>query len=232
MPTPAVKRATINVENFGSVSALLTVPSDASACFVFAHGAGAGMSHSFMEAAASGLADRGIASFRYQFAYMEKGAKRPDPPALAHAVVRAAVTYAAERLPALALIAGGKSFGGRMTSQAQAAARLPAVQGLAFFGFPLHPSGKPSTDRAEHLKQVDLPMLFLQGERDKLAELSLLKPLVRDLGKRATLCVLPLADHSFHVPKRSGHADADILATALDAFATWCRPISSSRTRA
>jgi predicted alpha/beta-hydrolase family hydrolase len=223
MKTAAPKRATIKVEKVGSVSALLNVPGDASACYVFAHGAGAGMSHSFMEAAAAGLAERGIASLRYQFAYMEKGAKRPDPPAVAHAVVRAAVAYAAEHLPDLPLLAGGKSFGGRMTSQAQAASPLPDVRGLAFFGFPLHASGKPSADRGEHLKQVELPMLFLQGERDKLAELSLLQPLVKSLGKRATLCVLPAADHSFHVPARSGHTDAEILATALDAFATWCR---------
>jgi predicted alpha/beta-hydrolase family hydrolase len=223
MKTAAPKRATIKVEKIGSVSALLNVPSDASVCYVFAHGAGAGMPHSFMEAAAAGLAERGIASLRYQFAYMEKGAKRPDPPAVAHAVVRAAVAYAAEHLPDLPLLAGGKSFGGRMTSQAQAASPLPDVRGLAFFGFPLHASGKPSADRGEHLKQVELPMLFLQGERDKLAELSLLQPLVKSLGKRATLCVLPAADHSFHMPARSGHTDAEILATALDAFATWCR---------
>jgi predicted alpha/beta-hydrolase family hydrolase len=223
MKTAAPKRATIKVEKIGSVSALLNVPGDASACYVFAHGAGAGMPHSFMEAAAAGLAERGIASLRYQFAYMEKGAKRPDPPAVAHAVVRAAVAYAAEHLPALPLLAGGKSFGGRMTSQAQAASPLPDVRGLAFFGFPLHASGKPSADRGEHLKQVELPLLFLQGERDKLAELSLLQPLVKSLGKRATLCVLPAADHSFHVPARSGHTDAEILATALDAFAAWCR---------
>jgi len=228
----APKQATIKVEKIGSVSALLDVPGDSSACYVFAHGAGAGMSHKFMEAAAAGLAERGIATLRYQFAYMEKGSKRPDPPAVAHAVVRAAVAFAAERFPDLALIAGGKSFGGRMTSQAQAAAPLPSVRGLAFFGFPLHPAGKPSADRAEHLKQVDLPMLFLQGEQDKLAEIPLLKPLVQSLGKRATLCVLPFADHSFHVPARSGHTDPEIIATALDAFATWCKPVSASRTRA
>src|SRR4051794_14075342 len=223
MKAAGPKRATIKVEKIGSVSALLNVPSDASACYVFAHGAGAGMSHSFMEAAAAGLAERGIASLRYQFAYMEKGAKRPDPPAVAHAVVRAAVAYAAEHLPDLPLLAGGKSFGGRMTSQAQAASPLPDVRGLAFFGFPLYASGRPSADRGEHLKQVELPMLFLQGEKDKLAELLLLQPLVKSLGKRATLCVLPAADHSFHVPARSGHTDAETLATALDAFATWCR---------
>jgi predicted alpha/beta-hydrolase family hydrolase len=232
MMKTAPKRATIKVEKIGSVSALLNVPSDASACYVFAHGAGAGMTHSFMEAAAAGLADRGIASLRYQFAYMEKGSKRPDPPAVAHAVVRAAVAYVAEHLPDLPLIAGGKSFGGRMTSQAQAVEPLPGVRGLVFFGFPLHASGKPSSDRGDHLKKIDIPMLFLQGEKDKLAELSLLEPVVKGLGKRATLCVLPAADHSFHVPARSGHTDAEILATALDAFAKWVGPLSASRTRA
>jgi uncharacterized protein len=232
MQASVAKRATITVEKIGSISALLNVPSDASVCYVFAHGAGAGMSHKFMEAAAAGLADRGIATLRYQFAYMEKGAKRPDPPAVAHAVVRAAVAFAAERLPDLPLVAGGKSFGGRMTSQAQAATPLPRVCGLAFFGFPLHPAGKPSADRADHLKKVDLPMLFLQGEKDKLAELQLLEPIAKGLGKRATLCLLPDADHSFHVPARSGRTDAEILATALDAFAKWASSISASRTRA
>jgi predicted alpha/beta-hydrolase family hydrolase len=232
MQTSVSKRAIIDAGKAGRVSALLNAPGNASACYVFAHGAGAGMSHKFMEAAATGLAERGIATLRYQFAYMEKGGKRPDPPALAHAVVRAAVAYAVQHLPGLSLIAGGKSFGGRMTSQAQAVEPLPSVRGLAFFGFPLHAAGKPSGDRGEHLKQIDIPMLFLQGDKDKLAELSLLKPVVKSLGKRATLCLLPDADHSFHVPARSGRNDADTLATALDAFASWCKPISSSRTRA
>jgi predicted alpha/beta-hydrolase family hydrolase len=232
MKAPVSTCVTIDAGKAGSVSALLNMPSDASACYVFAHGAGAGMSHKLMEAAAAGLAERGISTLRYQFAYMEKGGKRPDPPALAHAVIRAAVAYAVEHLPGLPLIAGGKSFGGRMTSQAQAAEPLPGVRGLVFFGFPLHAAGKPSADRGEHLKQIDIPMLFLQGEKDKLAELSLLKPVVKSLAKRATLCMLPDADHSFHVPARSGRNDADILATALDAFAAWCKPISASRTRA
>ena len=222
MPMTGPKHTRITVEKVGSVSALLMSPGKPKACFVFAHGAGAGMAHAFMETVAVGLAERSIASLRYQFAYMEKGLKRPDPPPIAHAVVRAAVAYAAERLPDLPLIAGGKSFGGRMTSQAQAVAPLPGVVGLSFFGFPLHPSGKPSADRGEHLKKIAVPMLFLQGERDKLAELHLLQPLVRDLGKRATLQVLPQADHSFHVPARSGHTDAEIMQQSLDAFATWC----------
>ena len=154
---------TIETGKSGAVSALLVRPDAPRACFVFAHGAGAGMTHSFMEAFANGLCERGIASLRYQFPYMEKGSKRPDPPAVAQATVRAAVAKAAEIFPGLALIAGGKSFGGRMTSQAQATAPLPGVRGLAFVGFPLHPAGKPSTDRADHLAKIDIPMLFLQG---------------------------------------------------------------------
>src|SRR5262245_38132863 len=158
-----------------SVSALLTRPKEARACFVFAHGAGAGMTHAFMGAVAAGLAARKIATLRYQFPYMEKGSKRPDPPAIAHAAVRAAVASATEHCAGLPLIAGGKSFGGRMTSQAQAKAPLDGVEGLAFFGFPLHPAGKPSAERAAHLAEVKIPMLFLQGKRDLLSELSCLE---------------------------------------------------------
>lgn len=219
------ERIKIRVEKIGTVGALLLAPSNSRACFVFAHGAGAGMTHIFMEAVAAGLAARHIASLRYQFAYMEQGAKRPDPPPIAHAVVRAAVSCALQRLSGVPLIAGGKSFGGRMTSQAQAASPLLGVHGLVFFGFPLHPAGKPSADRGEHLKKIAVPMLFLQGERDKLAELHLVQPLVRDLGNRATLHVLPQADHSFHVPSRSGRSDAEIMADSLDVFATWCSAI-------
>jgi uncharacterized protein len=204
-----------------SVSALFNVPATPSACYVFAHGAGAGMTHPFMAAVAAGLADRGIATLRYQFPYMERGSKRPDAPTVAHATVRAAVDEAARRFPQLPLIAGGKSFGGRMTSQAQAAAPIPGVIALAFFGFPLHPSKQPSDSRAEHLPKVAIPMLFLQGTRDDLAEPSLLEPLVVRLGKRATLKLLADADHSFHAPARSGRKDADVLAEALDAFAAW-----------
>jgi len=153
---------------------------------------------------------------------MESGSKRPDTPRLAHATVRAAVAEAARQLPQLPLIAGGKSFGGRMTSQAQASAPLPHVRGLAFLGFPLHPPKQPSATRAEHLRQVDVPMLFLQGTRDELADLSLLRPIVEELGARATLCTFADADHSFHVPARSGRKDAEVLAELLDAFATWC----------
>jgi len=207
------------------VSALLTRPNDARVCYVFAHGAGAGMRHASMEAIAAGLAERGIATLRYQFPYMEKGSKRPDPPALAQATVRAAVAEAAESCAGLPLIAGGKSFGGRMTSQAQAKAPLDGVKGLAFFGFPLHPAGKPSADRAEHLADVKIPMLFLQGTRDALADLSLLKPVVMDLGNRSTLHLAEGADHSFHVLKSSGRNDREVLAEILDAFVAWADTI-------
>ncbi len=204
-----------------SVSALLTRPKEARACFVFAHGAGAGMTHAFMGAVAAGLAERGIATLRYQFPYMEKASKRPDPPAIAHAAVRAAVAAAVQHCPGLPLIAGGKSFGGRMTSQAQAKAPLDGVRGLAFFGFPLHPAGKPSSARADHLADVKIPMLFLQGTNDKLAELDLLKPVVKTLGARASLHLVESADHSFHAPARSGRKDAEVMTELLDAFAAW-----------
>jgi predicted alpha/beta-hydrolase family hydrolase len=217
----SVQELKFAVGSAGNVSALLTRPKDARACNVFAHGAGAGMRHASMEAIAAGLADRGIATLRYQFPYMEKGGKRPDPPALAHATVRAAVAEAARACSGLPLIAGGKSFGGRMTSQAQAKAPLDGVKGIAFFGFPLHPSGKPSAERAAHLADVKIPMLFLQGTRDTLAELGLLQPVVKGFGSRATLHVAEGADHSFHVLKSSGRNDREVLAEILDAFAAW-----------
>ncbi len=204
-----------------TVSALLIRPQPARACYVFAHGAGAGMAHSSMEAIAAGLGERGIATLRYQFPYMEKGSKRPDAPKVAHAAVRAAVAEAGRCCPALPLIAGGKSFGGRMTSQAQALSPLPGVRGLAFLGFPLHPAGKPSSERAGHLAEVNIPMLFLQGTRDALAELSLLEPVVKRLGSRATLHLLDGADHSLHVLKSSGRNDREVLGEALNAFAAW-----------
>ena len=204
-----------------AVSALLLRPEQAHACYVFAHGAGAGMTHAFMERTAAGLAARGIASLRYQFPYMEKGSKRPDPPAIAQASVRAAVAEAARAYPGLPLIAGGKSFGGRMTSQAQAKTPLAGVVGLAFFGFPLHAAGKPSADRADHLADVQIPMLFLQGGNDKLAELSLLQPVVEGLVARARLHVVEGADHSFHVQARSGRNDGEVMEEILDAFAEW-----------
>jgi predicted alpha/beta-hydrolase family hydrolase len=215
----------IEIANSGSVSALLIRPAEARACFVFAHGAGAGMSHPFMETFATGLGERDIASLRYQFPYMEKGSRRPDPPAIAQAAVRAAVAEAGLSCPGLPLIAGGKSFGGRMTSQAQAVAPLPGVRGLAFLGFPLHPAGKPSSDRARHLAEVHVPMLFMQGTRDKLAELTLLEPVIASLGPSASLHLVREADHSFHVLARSGRNDREVMKEILDTFSTWIAAI-------
>lgn len=219
--TVTIENCQIDAGEAGRVSALLARPPKPQACFVFAHGAGAGMRHAFMEAVADGLARRHIATLRYQFAYMERGSKRPDAPAIAHAVVRAAVSYAASRVAGVPLVAGGKSFGGRMTSQAQALAPMPHVRGLAFFGFPLHPAGKPSDQRAEHLFDITIPMLFLQGTRDKLADEGLVKTLTHKLGDRASLELLADADHSFHVPARSGRSDQDIMSLALDSFVSW-----------
>jgi uncharacterized protein len=203
------------------VSARLDRPSAARACYVLAHGAGAGMDHPFMSAAARELAALGIATLRYQFPYMERGARRPDPPPLCHETVRAAVAQAARLAPGLPLVAGGRSFGGRMTSQAQALAPLPGVRGLAFLGFPLHPAGRPSNERARHLEQVELPMLFIQGTRDALAERGRMEALVRRLGGRATLKWVEEADHSFHVPARSGRKDEQVLSELLQRLAVW-----------
>jgi uncharacterized protein len=227
--SPPVKQIRIAVNETIRVSGLLQNPSQARACYVVAHGAGAGMNHPFLFAIAAGLALRGIATLRYQFPYMERRAKRPDPPQLAHATVRAAVTCARELVPELPLIAGGKSFGGRMTSQAQAKALLPGVRGLAFLGFPLHPAGLPSQDRAQHLFDVQIPMLFLQGTRDKLASLDQIEPLCEELGSRATLKLFADADHSFHVPARSGKTDAQLLGELFDAFAAWLKGVIGSR---
>lgn len=196
-------------------------PTEPKACFVFAHGAGAGMRHSFMESVATGLEARSVATLRYQFPYMDNGSKRPDPPAVCHRTVRAAIEEAQRRLPDVPLIAGGKSFGGRMTSQAQAASPLPGTRGLAFFSFPLHPAKKPSQERAAHLSQVQTPMLFLQGTRDELAELSLLEPLVAALGSHATLKKVEGADHSFHVLARSGRNDRQVMDELLDELLRW-----------
>ena len=215
------KPLTITIDATRRVSALLLAPADARAGYVFAHGAGAGMAHPFMAAVATGLAARGIATLRYQFPYMEQGSRRPDVPPIAHATVRAAVAEAVRRLPGLPLLAGGKSFGGRMTSQAQAEAPLPGVHGLVFFGFPLHPAGKPSDERAGHLSAVDVPMLFLQGARDALADATLLRKVVKRLGARATLHLFDDADHSFHVPARSGRTDAQVMETLLETLAAW-----------
>jgi len=222
-----VRQLNIDIPNAGSVSALLMRPPTTRACYVLAHGAGAGMTHRSMEAVAVGLSERGIATLRYQFPYMEKGSKRPDPPALAHATVRAAVAEAGRCCADLPLVAGGKSFGGRMTSQAQAIAPLAGVRGLTFLGFPLHPAGKPSSDRAKHLAEIDLPMLFLQGTRDALAELSLLEPVVESLGSLATLHLLKEADHSFHVLARSGRNDREVMDEVLDTFAAWVDAIGA-----
>ena len=215
------KPLTITIDATRRVSGLLLAPADARAGYVVAHGAGAGMAHPFMAAAATGLAARGIATLRYQFPYMERGSRRPDGPRVAHATVRAAVDEAARQLPGLTLLAGGKSFGGRMTSQAQAGSPLPGVHGLMFLGFPLHPAGKPSDERAAHLSDVAVPMLFLQGTRDELADTDLLQSLVRGLGERATLQLIADADHSFHVPARSGRKDAEVMSEMLDVVAAW-----------
>jgi predicted alpha/beta-hydrolase family hydrolase len=221
MSSAVTKHVSITVSDAIRVAGLLKKPPHARACYVLAHGAGAGMDHPFMEDVARGLAARGVATLRYQFPYMERGSRRPDPPQLAQATVRAAVTEALRLLPELALIAGGISFGGRMASQAQANAPLQGVSGLAFLGFPLHPAGRPSRDRAEHLFNVRIPMLFLQGTRDNLASLDQLEPLCKQLGKPATLKLFADADHSFHVPARTGRKDAEVLADMLDALTAW-----------
>ena len=218
------EQLTIDLGQTGRVSALLLRPQAARACYVFAHGAGAGMTHRSMEEVAMGLADRDIATLRYQFPYMEKGSKRPDPPAVAHVAVRAAVAEAARRCADLPLLAGGKSFGGRMTSQAQALKPLPGVRGLLFLGFPLHPAGKPSTERATHLGDILIPMLFVQGTQDKLAEPALIGPVVAALGS-ASLHRVEAADHSFHVPARSGRTDREVMAEVLDTVSAWVRAI-------
>jgi hypothetical protein len=212
---------TIAIEDADPVSGLWLEPSGARACLVLAHGAGAGMTHRSMAATADELAERGVATLRYQFPYMERRARRVDPPPIAHAAVRAAVAEAGRRAGQLALYAGGRSFGGRMTSQAQALAPLPGVRGLVFFAFPLHTAGKPAIDRAAHLSDVRVPMLFLQGTKDTLAELPLLQETVARLGDCATLVLAEDADHAFHVSARTGRKDADVLAALLDRAATW-----------
>jgi uncharacterized protein len=212
---------TITLDEKTHVSGLLQVPDQASVCYVLAHGAGAGMSHPFMETIADGLAERGIATLRYQFPYMEQGRRRPDTPKVAQATVRAAVAQASRLLPELALVAGGKSFGGRMTSQAQAESPLARVRGLAFLGFPLHAPKRPSEDRGKHLFEVKIPMLFVQGTRDALADVHLVEKLTQELGSLATLRLLSDADHSFHVAARSGRNDAEARAEVLDILAEW-----------
>ena len=211
----------LDIERGGAVSAILTRPDHARACYVLAHGAGADMRHSFMEKTAEGLANRGIATLRFNFHYMEEKKGRPDQPAVAHAAVRAAVAEAARLCTGLPLVAGGKSFGGRMTSQAQSKAPLPGVKGLAFLGFPLHAAKKPSSERAEHLAAITIPMLFLQGTRDELADLGHLKPVVASLGAKATLHEIEGGDHSFAVLKKSGRTNEEALTEVLDTLAAW-----------
>ena len=203
------------------VSGLLQCPAGARALYLFAHGAGAGMNHAFMEAIAQGLAERGIASLRFNFPFMEQGSKRPDAPALAHATIRAAVAEAARQMPGVPLFAGGKSYGGRMSTQAQAAEPMRGVKGIVLVGFPLHPAGKPSTERAAHLAEVKLPMLFLQGTRDALADLDLITRTTAKLGNKASLHIVEGADHAFHVLVRSGRTDAQVREELLDTMAAW-----------
>lgn len=217
---------TIPLPAGGSVSGLLDIRAGATACYVFAHGAGAGMNHPFMADIARGLAEQGIATLRFQFPYMQGGSRRPDAPAVAQAAVRAAVEEAARQLPGLPLVAGGKSYGGRMTSQAQAQEPLPGVKGLVFVGFPLHPAGKPSIERAKHLSDVAVPMLFLQGTRDELADLDLVRQATAALGPRATLHIVEAADHAFHVLVRSGRTDAQVREQLQSAIARWTNSIA------
>jgi len=218
MPTTEV---TIPLPNGEKVSGLWQSSGDAQAALVLAHGAGAGMTHKAMAATADGLEALGIATLRYQFPYMEKGGKRPDSPPIAHATVRAAVDQARRLAPQSPLFAGGRSFGGRMTSQAQAIQPLPEVRGLVFFAFPLHPAGKPSADRAAHLFDVRIPMLFMQGTNDALADTALLKGVVDGLGPLASLSLISDADHSFHVPAKTGRKDSEVLASMLVAARDW-----------
>jgi uncharacterized protein len=204
-----------------TVPASIHAPQRPWAGYVFAHGAGAGMDHPFMTAIAAGLAERGVATLRFQFPFMEHGGKRPDPPRTAHAAVRAAVQQARKRLGDLPVFAGGRSYGGRMTSQAHAAEPLAGLRGIAFLGFPLHAAGKPSLERAAHLAGIDVPMLFLQGTRDPLAELRLVQQAVSKLGSRAILHIVDAADHSFHVLARSGRTDAQVRDELLDTMTAW-----------
>jgi predicted alpha/beta-hydrolase family hydrolase len=214
------------VPGSGDVSALLIRPDDAQMLYVLAHGAGAGMRHPFLGRMAEALALRGVATLRYQFPYMERKARRPDLPAVATATVRAAVALAHRLAPELPLTAGGKSFGGRMTSTAQAAEPLPGVRGLAFLGFPLHPPGKPAVTRGEHLDAVRVPMLFLQGDRDEFAEPLLLRQVLRNLGARATLHLVNGGDHSFSVPKKSGRTPEDVFAELATTILDWAAGLS------
>lgn len=224
---PKTQPLRIAIPGGGTVSALLCEPERPDALYVFAHGAGAGMTHAFMNQLADELAGWGIATLRFQFPFMEQGRKRPDSPAVAQAAIRAAVAEAARRLPGVALFAGGKSFGGRMTSQAQALEPLPGVKGLAFAGFPLHAAGKPSTDRAAHLQAIREPLLFLQGTRDPLADIGLMTRLARQLGPLATLHTVPEADHGFHVPARTGRTDAQVVQELAETMTCWFSQVAA-----
>lgn len=228
-PPARAKRLSLSVEPGLRVSALYQKAQEASALLVLAHGAGAGMSHPFMTAMADLLAKRGVSTFRFQFPYMEAGSKRPDRPATAHAAIRAAVRKAATLAPAVPLFAGGKSFGGRMTSQAQALEPLPGVRGLVFLGFPLHQAAKPSAARAAHLSEIEIPCLFIQGTRDALAEPVLLRKVLKRLGKRATFRPVAEADHSFAVLVRSGRTSQEVLDEIADAAAAWMRAAAPER---
>jgi predicted alpha/beta-hydrolase family hydrolase len=212
-------------DRIGQVSAILLRPPDAWAAYVLAHGAGAGMRHRFLEAIADSFARQGIATLRYQFPYTESGGRRPDPPGILQATVRAAVAKAREIAPDLPLVAGGKSLGGRMTSNTAAQRPLPGVLGLVFLGFPLHPPKQPGESRADHLGAVELPLLFLQGTRDALAELDLITSVCQRLGPRATLHVVEGADHSFAVLKRSGRSEAQVMEELAVSVAEWCRSL-------
>jgi predicted alpha/beta-hydrolase family hydrolase len=231
-PSMQPKPVTLDLDDGQSLAALLTLPPDAMACYVLAHGAGAGMEHPFMAACARELAELRIATLRYQFPYMQRGSRRPDAPAACHAAVRAAVNRARAIAPALPLVAGGRSFGGRMTSQAQALAPLPGVLGLVFLGFPLHAAQRPSAARARHLADIHVPLLFVQGTRDALAQIELLQSVTSGLGPTASLHLVDGADHSFHVPVRSGRKDDAVRRELLQAVAAWVAgriPVQSRR---
>ena len=225
MPTVGAQSVAIEVSDSIRVSGLLSKPPTTRMGLVLAHGAGAAMDHPSLALIAEGLYQRDVATLRYNFPYMELGAKRTDPPALCHATVRAAVQRADELLPSVPWFVGGRSFGGRMTSQAQGLSPLPGIHGLAFFGFPLHPAKKPSDVRAAHLQQVKIPMLFLQGNRDDLADLNLLRPIVARLQPLARLEILEHADHSFAVLVRSGRTAAEVRDQMLEAFIAWAESI-------
>jgi predicted alpha/beta-hydrolase family hydrolase len=219
--TPSSEPLSVEVPGSGPVAALGLAPAEAHAGYVFAHGAGAGMDHAFMSALCDELARRQVATLRFQFPYMQQGRKRPDTPVVAQAAVRAAVAEAQRQWPTLPLFAGGKSFGGRMASQAQAASPMAGVRGLVFVGFPLHLAGKPGVARAAHLAHVQVPMLFLQGTRDALADLALLREVLAPLKDRATLALEDDADHAFHVRVRSGRSDGEVLASLAGTMAAW-----------